>query len=109
VYRFNAQIEWPDSRPLPVSIAYPGEASLARWNGRVLPHGTILTLADMHDLVAVDRGNTKLLAHLRDPHDRGRGEMRWSFSREMPMSAVRADIASLLLPASLDAEVVLDM
>lgn len=109
VYRFDARIEWPEGPHLTVSIAYPGEACIARWDGRVLPHRTFLTLADMRDLVAIDRADMTLLADLRDPHGTGRAEMSWSFSREMPLTAVADDIASLLLPASLDAEVVLDM
>ena len=109
IYRFDATIEWRDGPPLPVTIGYPGEASIARWDGRMLPHRTCLTLSDMSDLVAIDGGDMTLLAHLREPRSTERAEMTWSFSREMPMSAVAADIASLLLPASIDAEVVLDM
>ncbi|RYG85180.1 MAG: hypothetical protein EON59_12740 [Alphaproteobacteria bacterium] len=75
----------------------------------MLPHRTCLTLSDMRDLVAIDSGDMTLLAHLREQRSTERAEMTWSFSREMPMSAVAADIASLLLPASIDAEVVLDM
>jgi hypothetical protein len=109
VYRFDACIAWPDAPPLTVSIAFPAEACIARWDGQVLLHRAVLTLDDMRDLVAIDRGAMTLLADLRDPRNRARAEMAWSFTREMPMSAVEADIASLLLPASLDAEVVLDM
>lgn len=109
VYRFDACLAWPDAPPLTVSIAFPAEACIARWDGQVLPHRAVLTLDDMRDLVAIDRGAMTLLADLRDPRNRARAEMAWSFVREMPMSAVEADIASLLLPASLDAEVVLDM
>lgn len=109
VYRFDATIEWPDSATLPISIAYPGEACIARWDGTTLGHRTQLTLHEMRDLVAIDRGDMTLMASLRDVRGCDRAEMIWSFSREMPMSAVVDDIASLLLPASLDAEVLLDM
>ncbi|WP_170233905.1 hypothetical protein, partial [Novosphingobium sediminis] len=109
VYRFDACIEWPNAPPLTVSIAFPAEACIARWDGQVLAHRTVLTLDDLSDLVAIDRGDMTLLADLRDLRGGSRAEMAWSFAREMPMSAVAADIASLLLPASLDAEVVLDM
>ncbi len=109
VYRFDAMIEWPDGAVIPVSIAYPGEACIARWDGRTLGHRTQVTLDDMRDLVAIDRGDMQLMASLRDIGGSVRADMLWSFSREMPMSAVVDDIASLLLPASLDAEVVLDM
>ena len=109
VYRFDARIGWPDGADLTVSISYPGEASLARWNGQVLPHRAALTLDDLRDLVAISRGPMTLLADLRDLRGGGRGQLSWSFVDEMPMSAVADDIASLLLPASLDAELVLDM
>jgi hypothetical protein len=107
VYRFDAQIDWPSAPPLSVSIGHPAEACIARWDGRVLPNRAMLTLSDLRDLVAIDRGDMTLLADLRDPLGAGRAEMSWSFLREMPLSAVAGDIESLLLPASLDAEVVL--
>lgn len=109
VYRFDATIQWPDGPPLAVAIPYPGEACIARWDGRTLPHRACLTLHDLPDLVAIADGDMTLLAHLREPGGAERAEMTWPFPREMPMSAVAADIASLLLPASIDAEVVLDM
>jgi len=109
VHRFTARIEWPGYPALEISIAYPGEAAIARWDGSVLPSGTILTLADLRDLVGIDRGQMTLLADLRDTQSRERAEMSWTFTGELPLSAVAADIASMLLPASIDAEVVLDM
>lgn len=109
VYRFDATIEWSDGATLPISVAYPGKACIAGWDGTTLGHRTQLTLHDMRELVAIDRGDMTLMASLRDINGSSRAEMLWSFSREMPMSAVADDIASLLLPASLDAEVLLDM
>lgn len=109
VRRFTANIEWRDAAPLEVSIPYPGEASITRWNGVPLPHRSQLTLADFRDLVARSDGPMELLAELRDPHSRERAQISWMFRDELPLSAIAADVASLLLPASLDAEVVLDM
>ncbi|KAB7646115.1 STY4851/ECs_5259 family protein [Polymorphobacter fuscus] len=106
---FSAKIDWQSATPLMVTIAYPVEASIATWDGRILPHRSILTIDDLSGLVAVDQGDMVLLAHLRDPKSSIRAEMSWSFSREMPMSAIALDIASVLLPTSIDAEVVLDM
>jgi hypothetical protein len=108
-HNFSAKITWPGAQSLAVTIAYPGEASIATWDGRILPHRHVLTIDDLADLVAVDDGDTVLLGDLRDPARRTRSGMAWSFSREMPMSAIASDIASMLLPASIDAEVVLDM
>jgi hypothetical protein len=106
---FSARIEWPGSIPLMVTIEYPVEASIAKWDGSILPHRTVITVDDLSDLVAVDRGDMVLLGYLRDPKKPVRSEMSWAFSREMPLSAIASDIASMLLPASIDAEVVLDM
>jgi len=106
---FSANIEWQSGTPLMVTIPYPVEASIATWDGRILPHRSIVTIDDLSGLVAVDQGDMVLLAHLRDPKSSIRAEMSWSFSREMPLSAIASDIASVLLPTSIDAEVVLDM
>lgn len=105
---FSATIEWPAVAPLTVTIAHPVEASIAKWDGSILPHRAVVTIDDLSDLLAIDKDDMVLLAHLRDPKRLVRGEMSWSFSRQMPMSAVASDIASMLL-ASIDAEVVLDM
>ena len=106
---FTATIRWLSAPPLVVTIDYPGEASIATWDGRILPHRQVLTIDDLQELVAVDGSNMVLLGHLRDPTRKTRSEMAWSFWRELPMSAIASDIASMLLPASIDAEVVLDM
>ena len=106
---FTAAIAWPNAPSLTVSLAYPCEASIATWDGQVLPHRHVITVEDLADLVAVDSGTMVLLGYLRDQMKRVRSEMTWSFSREMPLSAIASDIASMLLPASIDAEVVLDM
>lgn len=109
VRRFKAEIQWRDAPSLEVEVAFPGEASITRWNGKVLPNRTLLTLDDFRDLVARDDGQIELLAELRDPGSRERAEMSWTFREELPLTAIAADVASLLLPAKLDAEVVLDM
>lgn len=109
VHRFDAEISWPGAPSLTVSIEYPCAAAIARWDGRVLPDRTRVTLADLPELVAVDRGRMELFGALVDPQTRQSAEMSWEFDRELPMSSVAADIASLLLPASIDAEVKLGM
>lgn len=109
VRRITANIEWRDAPPLEVGIVYPGEASITRWDGVPLPHRSQLTLADFRDLVCRSDGPMELLAELRDPQSKERAQMSWTFCDELPLSAIAADVASLLLPTSLDAEVVLDM
>lgn len=109
LYRFNATIEWSEGPPLTITVHFPSEAAIARWDGHILPANTRVTLAQLRDLVAVDVGAMELLATLKDPQTGQRAEMSWDFNRELPLSAIAADISSLLLPASIDASVLLDM
>jgi hypothetical protein len=109
VYRFDASLVWGDAEPLSVLIDYPCAAAIARWDGRVLPGNTQITLDDLADLVAVNRGPMQLVAELHDPQTRERGEMSWEYVDELPMTSVAGDIGSLLLPSSIDATVKLGM
>lgn len=107
---FDAEISWPDAPPVRVRIEYPSEAAIARWDGTILRGGTRITLAELRDLVAVDAGAMRLFGELVDRRaGRAATTMTWSFDQEMPMSSVAADIESLLLPGSIDAEVKLGM
>ena len=107
---FDAEISWPDAPSLTVRIEYPSEAAIARWDGTILRGGTRITVAELRNLVAVDAGAMRLFGELVDPRaGRAATAMTWSFDQEMPMSSVAADIESLLLPASIDAEVKLGM
>jgi len=108
VHWFTAIIDWPDGPDLPVRINHPVAAAIARWDGQVLPDGARVTLADLPDLVAVNHGRVQLFGELRL---RGLklAEMSWEVVDELPMASVAADIASMALPASIDAEVRLGM
>lgn len=107
---FDATLTWPDGASLSVRIDYPAAASIARWDGSLLPGGARVTLADLRDLVAVDRGEMRLFGELMDGRTRGAASaMAWQFRGDMPLSSASADIASLLLPASGDAEIKLGM
>ena len=105
---FGARLRWPDAPDLMVRIEHPTAAAIARWTGRHLPNQTSLTLADLPELVAVSETPVKLTAELAE---RGRvvAEMVWEFEGELPMSSIGSDLESLLLPASIDAEVRLGM
>jgi hypothetical protein len=109
VHFFGARILWPNGASLPVTIHYPGEATIARWDGTVLPHNTELTLEDLRDLVGIAEGRMELHAELREPGLGKVAQMVWEFDRELPLASIREDCASLLLPASIDAELLLDM
>ena len=109
VYRFGANLQWASREALSVSIDYPCAAAIAHWDGRVLPNHTQITLDDLGDLVAVNRGPMQLVAEMYDPQNRARAEMSWEYADELPMTSVAAELASLLLPASIDATVKLGM
>ncbi|WP_156894092.1 STY4851/ECs_5259 family protein [Erythrobacter cryptus] len=109
VHFFSARIMWPDGTSLLVKIRYPGDAAIARWDGTVLPHNSVLTLDDLRDLVGIDEGRMELHAELREPRAGKVAQMVWEFDRELPLASIREDCASLLLPASINAELLLDM
>lgn len=108
VHWFTAQIMWPDAPSLSVRIAYPSPASIARWSGEILPNQARITLDDLRDLVAVNDGRVQMVGELLN---RGRrlADMTWEVVDELPMASVAIDLASLLLPVSIDAEVRIGM
>ncbi|WP_336950711.1 STY4851/ECs_5259 family protein [Sphingobium aromaticivastans] len=109
-FRFDAMVGWQNSRSLPVTIGYPAAAAIARWDGTLLRGGATITLADLRDLVAVDRGEMRLFGELVDKGVNGAASaMTWQFHGDMPISSVATDITSLLLPGSIDASVRLGM
>lgn len=109
VHRFAARIDWPEAPSLEVSIRFPCAASLARWDGQVLPNNATITLDDLPDLVAVDEGVMELVGELRG--DRGdSADMSWLFDQSMPLSAIADDLADLMLQSnSLESSVRLGM
>lgn len=109
VHCFPARILWPNGASLLVTIRFPGDAAIARWDGTVLPHNSELTLDDLRDLLGIDDGRMELHAELREPRAGKVAQMVWEFDRELPLASIREDCASLLLPASIDAELLLDM
>lgn len=108
VHWFTAYLEWPEGPPLAVRIDHPTAASIARWDGTVLPDQTGITLADLPDLVAVNNGRVQMVGELVQAGRRV-AEMTWEVVDELPMASISADLASLLLPGPIDAEVRLGM
>jgi hypothetical protein len=109
VHCFGARILWQGDASLSVKIRYPGDAAIAQWDGKVLPHNSELTLDELRNLVGIDEGRMELHAELREPRAGKVAQMVWEFDRELPLASIREDCASLLLPASIDAELLLDM
>lgn len=108
VHWFTAHLDWPDGPTLAVRINHPCPASIARWDGAVLPNNARITLVDLPDLVAVDDGRVTMVGELLE-RGRKQAEMTWEVNEQLPMASVRDDLASLLLPMSIDAEVRLGM
>lgn len=112
-HRFAAILAWAEAAmdpSLAIELDYPAEAGIARWDGAILPNRAQVTLAGLRDLVAFDRGHMQLVGELFEHGRKQPGKaMTWDFDEEMPMSVPAADIASLLLPAHIDAEVRLGM
>lgn len=109
VHCFGARILWQGDASLSVKIRYPGDAAIAQWDGKVLPHNSELTLDELRNLVGIDEGRMELHAELREPGAGKVAQMVWEFDRELPLASIREDCASLLLPASIYAELLLDM
>ena len=108
VHRFAATVRWPDAPPLDVATDCPCAASIARWDGRVLAAGSRIALGELTGLVAVNAGRVQMSGELVD---RGRrvAAMTWEVVDELPLASVAPDLASLLLPTSIDAEVRIEM
>lgn len=103
----TAHVKWPEGPALAVRINHPTSASIARWDGSVLPNQVRLTLGDLNDLVAVHAGTVTMVGELHA--GRRVAEMTWEVVEELPMASIAADVASLLLPSTIDAEVRLGM
>lgn len=109
---FEAEARWEDgvSPPLAVRIACPVPAGIASWDGTERASSKPIALADLHDYVAHDRGDMILFAELYERNRRVPGvSAQWAFSNELPLGAVADDIASMLRPISIDAQVKLGM
>ena len=81
-------------------VERPHQAGIARWDDRSVPPGTIIGLAALDRFVARAEGHCLLMADLLDRDDRvvPQGEAAWRVDDELPMSAVREQLAGLLRP-----------
>jgi hypothetical protein len=104
----KCRLKWDDGSEASAELPVPHQAGFARWGGGFLPPNSIFTLADAPDIVACSDVPVTLMARLRDRDRRPveGAELRWVVDDELPVSAIRDDLASLLLPCGdIDAEV----
>lgn len=109
VTQFAAEIWWPAGARLPITMKFPQEATISRWDGRALQQGSEITLADLRTLVGCDEGPMDLVAELADDSENRPVCQTWHFDRELPMASIADDLADLLLPMPIDVRVCLDM
>lgn len=80
---------------------------LTTWGGDLLPRDAILGLADLRDAVARVPSTSTLLGEVRQ-HAGAALEASWRIDSELGLSALRTDIAALMRPLGIDAQVRLD-
>lgn len=107
--RFDAALTFPGGATLPVVIDYPCAAGIARWDGTIVPHRDTITLDRIREFVAVADGPMELVAQLHEPRQRRCAELSWHFDRELPLASIAQDLASLLMPQTIDAWITLAM
>ena len=86
----------------------PSNAAICRWDGTPVAPRQTLSLHELSGFVALADGQCRMRAELRDRYEHriGQGELDWGFDSDLPLSAVRDDIAALLRPlGDLDASV----
>lgn len=104
----RCELRWADDSTAMAELPVPHRASLARWEGGLLTPKSIFKLSEASKIVACSDTPTVLMAQLRDGERRPvpGAELRWLVNDELPISAIRDDLASLLLPCGdIDAEV----
>jgi hypothetical protein len=100
-----------EGQEIRLMLPLPHSASLAHWNDGPLEPNATISLSTISRFVARAEGRCELLADLIDRQGRKVGERRtsWWMDGELPLSAVRDDVAALLRPlGDIDARVVLD-
>ena len=80
---------------------------LTTWSGELLPRDTVLGLADLRDTVARAPSTSRLMADVRQ-HSGAALEANWLIDGALGLSALRTDIAALMRPLGIDAQVRLD-
>jgi len=80
---------------------------ITTWSGDLLPRDAVIGLADLRNSVARVPATSTLLADVRQ-HSGAALEASWRIDGELGLSALRTDIAALMRPLGIDAQVRLD-
>lgn len=80
---------------------------ITTWSGDLLPRDAVIGLADLRDTVARVPATSTLLADVRQ-HSGAALKASWRIDGELGLSALRTDIAGLMRPLGIDAQVRLD-
>ncbi len=118
-YSWRIRIDPPRRALLTLSLA-PGQAPafdlkvslqskewLTTWDGDLLPRDTVLGLADLRETVARVPSTSILMGEVAH-HTGAALDVDWRIDRELGLSALRTDIAALMRPLGIDAQVRLD-
>jgi hypothetical protein len=96
-----------DAPSFELNVPLKSKAWLTTWSGELLRRDTILGLADLRDAVARVPSTTVLMADISNRAD-GALHATWKIEGELGLSALRMDIAALMRPLGIDAQVRLD-
>lgn len=80
---------------------------LTNWDGELLPRNAVVSLADLRDTVARAPGRVVLVGEITH-HNGVSLAASWEVDGELGLSALRSDIAALIRPLGIDAQVRLD-
>ncbi len=104
-----ARIVWQGSE---LQLRLKTRDTIATWEGRSVPAGGDLFLAELDRYVARtggQGGSTRLFAHVEDRDCRRLpgSDASWTFAEDLPLAAIASDIRNLLRPEGLGSRLVL--
>lgn len=103
----SLQLSSDDGPAFNLHVPLRSKAWLTTWDGELLRRDAVLGLADLRDTVARVPAPTILMGDIAR-HAGAALEASWQIDHELGLSALRTDIASLMRPLGIDAQVKLD-
>lgn len=89
-----------DAPPVTIRVPLPHQAWISHWTEGPARRDTRLSIATLNQLVARSESPCELMADLLDVRGRpvAQGQASWWVEGELPLSAIRDDLAALLRP-----------
>ncbi len=86
--------------PITIKVPLPHQAWISHWSDGPTSRGTRLSISTLNQYVARAEHSCELMADLLDVHGRpvDQGQASWWVDGELPLSAIRDDLAALLRP-----------